>query len=183
MSIRFKSAESTERFVGTEDDPRQVLHVVLEREASDGLVTVSVSDALVSGEAVVEAGSGETVVEVPCVTRAPAGTELDATVRAHGTGGGGAVEAATRLTVAEPGWTMVMVSHFHYDPVWWNTQADYAQTWELQGNDGSTRRVWENNAFHLVRAPLYLALADEDYTFVLAEVDCLKPFGDVHPQY
>lgn len=27
------------------------------------------------------------------------------------------------FTAAEPGWTMFLVSHFHYDPVWWNTQA------------------------------------------------------------
>ena len=33
------------------------------------------------------------------------------------------------LTVAEPGWTMHMVSHFHYDPVWWNTQAAYTSVW------------------------------------------------------
>ena len=31
--------------------------------------------------------------------------------------------------VAEPGWTMFMVSHFHYDPVWWNTQAAYTSLW------------------------------------------------------
>ena len=34
-----------------------------------------------------------------------------------------------RLRVAEPGWTMFMVSHFHYDPVWWNTQAAYTSLW------------------------------------------------------
>ena len=33
------------------------------------------------------------------------------------------------FTVAEPGWTMYMVSHFHYDPVWWNTQAAYTSVW------------------------------------------------------
>ncbi|GAA2047099.1 hypothetical protein GCM10009839_59960 [Catenulispora yoronensis] len=49
---------------------------------------------------------------------------------------------------------MYLVSHFHYDPVWWNTQAGYTQAWELQGDDGTTRPVWENNAFHLVRAHL-----------------------------
>src|SRR6185437_9138307 len=29
-------------------------------------------------------------------------------------------ELAASVTVAETGWTMWMVSHFHYDPVWWN---------------------------------------------------------------
>ncbi|HJP73976.1 MAG TPA: glycoside hydrolase family 38 C-terminal domain-containing protein [Pseudonocardiaceae bacterium] len=78
---------------------------------------------------------------------------------------------------------MYLVSHFHYDPVWWNTQAGYTATWELQGNDGSTRPVWEHNGFNLVRAHIEMAMADEDYTFVLAEVDYLKPFWDLHPEY
>ena len=30
--------------------------------------------------------------------------------------------------MAEPGWTMWMVSHFHYDPVWWNTQGQFAES-------------------------------------------------------
>jgi hypothetical protein len=38
-----------------------------------------------------------------------------------------------KFEVAEPGWSMFMVSHFHYDPVWWNTQAAYTETWELSG--------------------------------------------------
>ena len=35
-------------------------------------------------------------------------------------------EGPGQITVAEPGWTMWMVSHFHYDPVWWNTQGRFA---------------------------------------------------------
>ena len=41
----------------------------------------------------------------------------------RGRAAGGRAERAAGITVAEPGWTMWMVSHFHYDPVWWNTQA------------------------------------------------------------
>ena len=33
------------------------------------------------------------------------------------------------FVVAEPGWRMFMIAHFHYDPVWWNTQAAYTETW------------------------------------------------------
>ena len=54
---------------------------------------------------------------------------------------------------------MYLVSHFHYDPVWWNTQAGYTATWELQGDDGSTRPVWEHNGFDLVRAHIEMAMA------------------------
>ena len=53
---------------------------------------------------------------------------------------------AAEVVVAEPGWTMFLVSHFHYDPVWWNTQAAYTQVWDLQADDGLTRPVWEPNA-------------------------------------
>ena len=137
----------------------------------------------------------EVVVEVPLDIEAPVGAELPVTVRVGGgsaPGGGSAsgngsapgdAEAQGTVTVAEPGWRMFLVSHFHYDPVWWNTQAAYTQTWELQGNDGTTRPVWQHNGFNLVRAHLDLARSDPDYTFVLAEVDYLKPFWDVHPEY
>ena len=38
------------------------------------------------------------------------------------------------MTVAETGWTMWMVSHFHYDPVWWNTQAGFTETLKVMGH-------------------------------------------------
>ena len=45
--------------------------------------------------------------------------------------------------VAEPGWTMFMISHFHYDPVWWNTQAAYTSLWteEPPGRCQADQRV------------------------------------------
>ena len=81
-----------------------------------------------------------------------------------------------------PGWTMFLVSHFHYDPVWWNTQAAYTSDWELLATDGTTRRLWEGNGFALVDAHLDLALRDPDYAFVLAETDYLKPYFDTRPE-
>ncbi|MFI9812971.1 glycoside hydrolase family 38 N-terminal domain-containing protein [Saccharothrix variisporea] len=174
---RILSIESTDLFIGTEDQPRQVVRVTVDRGAGSAALPVEVTGEGVRGSGVVEAGSGEVVVEVGVVASAPVGAE----VRVTATAGESTVDGV--VTVEETGWRMFLVSHFHYDPVWWNTQAAYTQTWELQGNDGTTRPVWEHNGFNLVRAHLDMALSDPDYAFVLAEVDYLKPFWDVHPEY
>jgi hypothetical protein len=76
---------------------------------------------------------------------------------------------------------MVMVSHFHYDPVWWNTQASYTTDWDFVGPDWSTRPAFVDNGFALVEAHLKLAVRDPDYHFVLAELDYLKPYFDTYP--
>jgi alpha-mannosidase len=130
-----------------------------------------------------ETHSGSTTPETHSGSTTPETHSGSAIPEAQPDGAAPMAEAHGTLLAAEPGWTMYLVSHFHYDPVWWNTQAGYTATWELQGNDGSTRPVWEHNGFNLVRAHIEMAMADEDYTFVLAEVDYLKPFWDLHPEY
>ena len=92
----------------------------------------------------------------------------------------GAASAEADITVAEPGWTMWMVSHFHYDPVWWNTQGQFAEArLTLPDEDGQLPDV--RAAFELVRAHLDKARTDPDYKFVLAEIDYLKPYFDLYP--
>ncbi|WP_203237044.1 glycoside hydrolase family 38 C-terminal domain-containing protein [Nocardia panacis] len=176
--MRITDAESTELFVGTVDDPRQVLRVSLTRGAEDGPLTVAVAGDGVCGSATAAQGEGDTAVEVPVMV---SGRGVGAEVPVEITAGPATLNAT--VIVAEPGWTMYMVSHFHYDPVWWNTQAAYTQVWDLGRNDGSTRPVWEHNGFDLVRAHVEMALSDPDYAFVLAEVDYLKPFRDTFPEY
>ena len=51
-------------------------------------------------------------------------------VRAVAEAGSERAEAEADVVVREPGWRMLMVSHFHYDPVWWNTQAGYTSGWD-----------------------------------------------------
>ena len=75
-----------------------------------------------------------------------------------------------------------MVSHFHYDPVWWNTQSSYTTDWDFVGPDWSTRPAFVDNGFALVEAHLKLAVRDPDYHFVLAELDYLKPYFDTYPE-
>ena len=70
-----------------------------------------------------------------------------------------------------------MVSHFHYDPVWWNTQGAYTSEWR---EDPPGRQ--QTNAFELVHAHLEMARREPEYKFVLAEVDYLKPYWDTHPE-
>ena len=91
---------------------------------------------------------------------------------------GSVAEFGFEFVVAEPGWTMYMISHFHYDPVWWNTQGAYTSLW----TEDPPGRARQNNGFALVAAHLEMARRDPDYKFVLAEVDYLKPYFDTHPE-
>ncbi|WP_371501937.1 glycoside hydrolase [Kitasatospora sp. NBC_00374] len=168
MPVTISAVESTDLFVGSEEAPRQVLRVTL-----DGPPT----PITVTGPGVEGAATGTGVVEVPLTVADPvAGTTRPITVTA------GPALAQARLDVAEPGWTMYLVSHFHYDPVWWNTQAAYTSPWELLSGDATTRPLWERNGFALVDIHLDLALRDPVYKFVLAEIDYLKPYFDQHPE-
>ena len=96
---------------------------------------------------------------------------------------GPAGEARTDVTipVAEPGWTAYLVPHFHYDPVWWTTQAAYTEAWDETTGPDSARQAFQLAGFDLVRAHLETARHDPDYRFVLAETDYLKPWWDTVP--
>ncbi|WBQ02866.1 NEW3 domain-containing protein [Kribbella sp. CA-293567] len=186
MTVQITRVSSPELFLGSDDDPRQLVRVELGRAIADGVLSVRVAGEGLTGTAELPAGDGSALVEVPldvsAALRAQYGLAVDATVQVLA--GDQEVVAADSGTVviAEPGWTMVMVSHFHYDPVWWNTQAAYTTSWDLQGPDGTTRPVYTHNAFSLVDAHLKLALRDPLYCFVLAELDYLKPYFDTFPE-
>ncbi|ORB85538.1 alpha-mannosidase [Mycobacterium kansasii] len=167
--MRVVSAESTELFVGAPTAPVQLARVVVAECTETTPIRID-GDGL-RGEAV--AVSGDIMVEVPVAVDQPvAGQQRRARVHAE------ASNLAFEFTVAEPGWTMYMVSHFHYDPVWWNTQAGYTSQWR----EDPPGRARQANGFELVRAHLELARRDPDYKFVLAEVDYLKPYWDTHPE-
>lgn len=159
------SVETTELFAGSQDAPRQLVRVRYEACASPTPVRIS-GDGL-SGEAMAAAGDG--TVEIPVdVERGLPGEIRRARV--------GSTDF--EFTVAEPGWTMYMISHFHYDPVWWNTQAAYTSVW-TEDPPGQCRQT---NGFDLVHAHLEMARREPEYKFVLAEVDYLKPYWDARPQ-
>ncbi|HEY8300986.1 MAG TPA: NEW3 domain-containing protein [Jatrophihabitans sp.] len=167
---------STERFVRTPDGGEaQVLEVALVDPDGDETLT-----AFNNGEVVGTARCDAERVEVPLTGLAgrPPGSIEAVRVEA----GTGLVETV-RVTIAEPGWTVWMISHFHYDPVWWNTQAAYTATWdELPGPAQQFRQTFQQTGFALVDAHLEAARRDPDYKFVLAEVDYIKPYWDARPQ-
>ncbi|WP_328995416.1 NEW3 domain-containing protein [Kribbella sp. NBC_01245] len=195
MTVQITHVSSPELFVGSDDDPRQILRVELARPAAASALTVRVEGAGISGQTSLPAGAGPVRLEVPLDVadslRTSYGQAVDCTVtvstsseKTLSTSASGDVVASDsgQVVIAEPGWTMVMVSHFHYDPVWWNTQAAYTTSWDLQGADGTTRPVYTHNAFYLVDAHLKLALRDPAYCFVLSELDYLKPYFDTFPE-
>lgn len=165
--MQLVSAHSAELFVGPPDAPLQLARVTVSEVAEPAPVRVD-GDG-VSGAAV--AGVGDTVVEVPVRVDRPVVGQRRA-ARALGDGAAQPFE----FVVAEPGWTMFMVSHFHYDPVWWNTQGAYTSEWAADPPGRQT------NSFELVHAHLEMARREPEYKFVLAEVDYLKPYWDTHPE-
>ncbi|MET7401334.1 glycoside hydrolase [Dactylosporangium sp. NPDC005572] len=176
MPLRISAIESTDLFVGTPERPAQVLRVTVSGAGAGVPVELTVEPTgatatLADGTVAAEIGvplPGAPGDTVPVTVTARCGAQ---TARRDGT-----------LVVAEPGWTVHMVSHFHYDPVWWNTQAAYTSEWDaLPGAAQRYRQAWQHTGFDLVRAHLELARRDPDYRFVLAEVDYLKPYWDSHP--
>ncbi|OMC43437.1 NEW3 domain-containing protein [Mycobacterium sp. IS-1264] len=161
------SAEPTELFVGPPDAPSQLVRVSLAGVAAPTRVRID-GDGL-RGEAVADAGAE--FVEVPVTVDRPVVGQRRA-ARVHAGGAGTPFE----FVVAEPGWTMYMISHFHYDPVWWNTQGAYTSEWAADPPDRQA------NAFELVHAHLEMARREPEYKFVLAEVDYLKPYWDTRPE-
>ncbi|QZA08439.1 alpha-mannosidase [Mycolicibacter heraklionensis] len=163
--MRILDVESTEKFVGPADAPLQLVRV--DYRDADVATLLRIDGDGLAGETVAEPGAG--VVEVPVTVENPVPGQQRA-ARVNGTG--------FTFTVAEPGWTMFMVGHFHYDPVWWNTQANYTSAW-TEHPLGACRQT---NGFDLVRGHLDWAREHPEYKFVLAEVDYLKPYWDTHPQ-
>lgn len=163
--MRVIAAESTEKFVGPADAPLQLVRVSYAGAGTP--MRISVDGDGLAGSAVAE--PGRDVVEVPVAVEHPVPGQHRA-AHVNGTG--------FTFTVAEPGWTMFMIGHFHYDPVWWNTQANYTSVW-TENPLGACRQT---NGFDLVAAHLDWARANPEYKFVLAEVDYLKPYWAAHPE-
>ena len=187
--MQIGGVNSTDLFGGTAAEPRQIVRVRLINSGPDLIsdprqpVTVEVTGRGVSTpEPVVVTGlepGAELTAEVAVRADAQAGAALP--VLATASFAGRTAAQAAHLTVAEPGWVMWMVSHFHYDPVWWSTQGQFLESrLLLPDENGEMPEV--RTAFELVRLHLDAARRDPDYKFVLAEIDYLKPHFDAHPE-
>ncbi|MBI3225533.1 MAG: alpha-mannosidase [Mycolicibacterium cosmeticum] len=160
--MRLTAPESTELFAGPADAPLQIVRVTC-ADAAGEVIRIAGDGLHGEGPAI------DGICEIPVHVDDPVpGAQLPA----H------AGEVPFTFVVAEPGWTMHMISHFHYDPVWWNTQAAYTSVW-TEDPPGACRQT---NGFELVTAHLEMARREPEYKFVLAEVDYLKPFWDTHPE-
>ncbi len=189
--MRIGDVTSTDLFGGTEARPLAIVRVTLVGEGPGagpgGPVTVRVEGpAVTTPEPAVATGPepGQPLeVEVGIEVAAPhaAGRPVQVTAIAENPAAALRAERAATITTAEPGWTMWMVSHFHYDPVWWSTQGQFTESRiflpDADGHLPDTR-----TAFELVRLHLDEARRDPDYKFVLAEIDYLKPHFDAHPE-
>ena len=189
--MRIAGVESTDLFVGTAQRPLQVVRVTLVNEGPGMLAAPALSATVhVAGPGVRNQGpfritglnqGEEKAFEVPVEVTAPyqPGGTRRVTVTVDSEAGHSHIEAD--ISVAEPGWTMWMVSHFHYDPIWWNTQGQFTESrLSMPDEDGVLPDV--RSAFELVGAHLDKARKDPDYKFVLAEIDYLKPYFDAYPQ-
>src|ERR1700716_1330283 len=152
------SAESIELFTGPPEPPLQLVRVTHSGGAGEVRVEGDGRSTLTPAVADVDADAG--IVEVPVAVSHPVvGEQRSARVLT------GDAPTPFVFTVAQPGWTMYMISHFHYDPVWWNTQAAYTSLWTADPPDRQTHGV------ALVRSHWDIARREPEYKFVLAEVD------------
>src|ERR1700678_4555478 len=189
--MRIAGVESTDLFVGTKQRPLQVIRVTLVNEGPGMLTSPAMSATVhVQGPGLRDHGpfgiSGlnqgeEKTFEVPVEFTAPYQPGGHGRVPVACASEAGRSRAEADIAVAEPGWTIWMVSHFHYDPIWWNTQGQFTEArLSLPDEDGKLPDV--RTAFELVGAHLDKARRDRDYKFVLAELDYLKPYFDAYPQ-
>ena len=186
--MRITGAESTDLFTGSTTRPLQIIRVTVEgSEPAGETATLAVAGTRARSDdpfRIRVPGPGESrTFEVPVATDGPPGVSRPVTVIGtvfSDTAADARVEHQAMITVAEPGWTMWMVSHFHYDPVWWSTQGQFTEArLVLPDEDGQMPDI--RTAFELVTLHLEKARRDPDYKFVLAEIDYLKPYFDTFP--
>lgn len=155
-------------------DLRQLLWVELVTSRPEQ-VRVTVTGRGVHADPVEVVVDGAARVEVAVALPGPVGTRVPVRVTA-----GTAVHRAD-VVVAEPGWTVHLVPHFHVDAVWWNTQAATISEWEHRQWSASPALPFQRSAFAVLDAHLDRADLDGDYRFVLDGVDVLKPYRDRFP--
>ncbi len=83
-------------------------------------------------------------------------------------------EQRVRVDRPESGWTVHFIPGFHYDPVWWNTQAHYTETGYRLGSEVGP-------GLTLVEEYLRKLREDEDYKVALHQLPYLKSFVEARP--
>lgn len=183
--LQLLDAVGTELFVADSSagaECRQVIRVVVVRLDIVSGARLSVRGPGVDGQADVPAGLGTVTVDLPFATSLAVGSVVAAEVTLdlseHPTW-----RQELALTVAEPGWSVHLLPHFHVDPVWWNTQAATVTEWADRQWSTAPQLTFQKSAVSVLRDHLIRALADPDYRFVVAEIDYLQPFRNLYPEY
>ena len=83
-------------------------------------------------------------------------------------------EIPITLAPVDQGWTVHFNPGFHYDPVWWNTQAHYTET-------GKHLARHLGPGIELVSEYLRMCEEDPDYAIVLHQLPYLKTFLEANP--
>src|ERR1700733_2126486 len=194
--MQISDVTSTELFGGSPARPLAIVRVTVDGEDGDAAgrpagagsqVTVRVEGpAVTTPQPAVVTGPGpgqRQDVEVGIEVAAPhaAAAPVQVTVIAENPAAALRAERAAPGSTGEPGWTMWMVSHFHYDPVWWSTQGQFTES-RIFLPDADGRVPDTRVAFELVRLHLDEARRDPEYKFVLSEIAYLKPHFDAHPE-
>jgi alpha-mannosidase len=165
------SVRATDRLVDVDGRLLQVVRVQPPADIDSGEVVIRGRDIVPARRT----ASGEDQVELPVEVRAAPGQVITAEARFRD-----GPWVPFELTVAEPGRELCLVPHFHVDPVFWNTQAHYTESWQLSGDpweDGFQAPTLELLERHLRRAE-----EDPDYCFVASELDYLRPYWDLRPE-
>src|SRR5215469_3417556 len=188
--MRISGVTSTDLFGGTVARPLAIVRVTLEGDGPEATGAAGGPGSQSPGQVSVRVEGPAVTTPAPALVSWPAPGEQvnaegpvrgEATGHAAGPAAASRAELAATITTAETGWTMWMVSHFHYDPVWWSTQGQFTESRIfLPDTEGSLPD--SRTAFELVRLHLDEARRDPDYKFVLAEIDYLKPHFDAHPE-
>lgn len=156
---------------GPADRPHAVLHAALREPLPTGARVLVLNE---NGETLAEAQPKANVRDELLALHVPLWSDpapLPVTVRIAAAQ---AVETKLTLPRPEPGWTMHFITGFHFDPVWWNTQAHYAETgFRLASHVGP--------GITLVRENLRLCREDADYKVALHQLPYLKTFIEAAP--
>ncbi len=123
------TATGTDLIVRTDDGPRAMLQVEIERplEFQETLLVVGLDGAELA-RVRVGPGEGGRVLRFP-VPMPPEGGVLPLDV--HFGTGESAFHQRLELAPPDPDWVLHFIPGFHFDPVWWNTQANYMETGKL----------------------------------------------------
>ncbi|TXI43129.1 MAG: hypothetical protein E6Q56_00135 [Mycobacterium sp.] len=136
--MQISAVEATELFVGDPDAPLQIVRVGYTDAPSGAEVRIDGEGLSTPEPVAVPVGEGTVEVAVRVADPVPGRRRAARAVAGETAGVEFASEFAFEFEDAEPGWTMHMISHFHYDPVWWNTQGAYTSVWTEDGSSNLT---------------------------------------------